>query len=152
MPVGRPTNNNPLSASQLFRDSRPLRRPSLTGISKAKESPPVRCFPFNFDLASGRQPGQALPPTFSTSALIASGTRGRAFVEKAEVSYKVTAIWEPSDGFENRALWALIFCWPLFVFSIGDWFLCQDWKFPSYSNATSTLSHWIVVHPNQNSG
>lgn len=73
-------------------------------MSKVKESPPTRCFPFSFDLPSGRQPGQELPPTFSTSTLVASGTRGRAFVEKAEVNYKVTAIWEPSDGFENRAL------------------------------------------------
>ena len=108
VPVGGSANNSPLSASGFFRDSYHLRRPSLTGMNKAKESnPPVRCFPFSFDLASGRQPGQALPPTFSTSTLVSStnsSTRGKASAERAEVSYKVTAIWEPSDGFENRAL------------------------------------------------
>jgi hypothetical protein len=62
-----------------------------------------RYIPFAFDLPIGHQPGQELPPTFSNSALVASGTRGRLFAERAEVNYKVTALWEPSDGYENRA-------------------------------------------------
>ena len=105
VPVGGSTNNSPLSANVFFRDTHSRMRPNMKEyMSKAKENPPIRCIPFSFDLASGRQPGQALPPTFLTSALVASGSRGRAFVEKAEVSYKVTVIWEPSDGFENRAV------------------------------------------------
>jgi hypothetical protein len=82
------------------------RRPSVSSVSSAKdgikEGTP-RHFSFTFDLPLGRQPGQEMPPTFSTSALVASGTRGRLFAEKAEVTYKVTALWEPSDGHENRA-------------------------------------------------
>ena len=69
----------------------------------------MRCFPFAFDMPLGRQPGQEMPPTFSSSALVATGTRGRSFAERAEVMYKVTALWEPSDGYENRALRVLEF-------------------------------------------
>jgi hypothetical protein len=84
------------------------RRPSVSSVHSAKDgvkegSTTGRCFPFSFDMPLGRQSGQEMPPTFSTSSLVMTGTRGRSFVEKAEVTYKVTALWEPSDGYENRA-------------------------------------------------
>ncbi|KAF7977345.1 hypothetical protein HWV62_4139 [Athelia sp. TMB] len=57
----------------------------------------------SFELPRGQHPGQELPKTFSASALVGSGARGRAFVESTSISYKVTALWEPSDSYENRA-------------------------------------------------
>lgn len=84
------------------------RRPSFSSQkskeSGSKDAGDSRYFSFAFDIPPGREPGQEMPPSFSASALVETGTRGRAFAEKAEVNYKVTAIWEPSDGFENRAL------------------------------------------------
>jgi len=83
------------------------KRPSISSMSSVKDAirdGSSRSFPFVFDMPLGRQAGQEMPPTFSTSTLVTTGTRGRAFVEKAGVSYKVTALWEPSDGYENRAL------------------------------------------------
>jgi hypothetical protein len=83
------------------------RRPSVSSmhsVKNAMKEGSARCFPFTFDMPLGHQAGQEMPHTFSTSSLVTTGTRGRAFVEKAEVTYKVTALWEPSDGYENRAM------------------------------------------------
>lgn len=75
---------------------------TLRGVrSSANENLPR--FPFSFDIPLPSQPGQKIPPTFSASALVHSGTRGRAFVERTEVAYRVTAQWEPSNGDGDRA-------------------------------------------------
>lgn len=81
------------------------KKPSISSLrsvkNSVKESLPPR-FPFSFEVPLGRQPGQELPPTFSASTLVRSGTRGRIFVEKTEIAYKVTALWEPNDEYDSR--------------------------------------------------
>lgn len=111
IPVSAADANSRTSAffREAFSGNIRKRAGSITSLRNFNEDAPPkegpsRCFPFTFDLPLGHQSGQELPPTFSTSTLISSGARGRAFAEKAEVNYKVTAVWEPSDGYENRAL------------------------------------------------
>lgn len=72
---------------------RPERRPSQTNIRGA-----LRPYPFVFEIPRAEQTGQELPPSFSTVATGECGPRGRAAVERAEVSYSVTAVWEAADG------------------------------------------------------
>ena len=109
IPVGAPSELMTPRTPAFIRDAfstHARRRPSVSSVHSAKDGVkegPTRCFPFTFDMPLGHQPGQEMPPTFSTSALVATGTRGRSFAEKAEITYKVTALWEPSDGHENRA-------------------------------------------------
>jgi hypothetical protein len=74
---------------------------SLRGVKSSAKESPLR-FPFSFDIPPS-QPSQKIPPTFSTAALVHSGTRGRAFVEKTEVAYRVTAFWEPSGRYGDPA-------------------------------------------------
>ncbi|KAI0763438.1 hypothetical protein BD413DRAFT_208395 [Trametes elegans] len=74
------------------------RRPSQTSIKGA-----FRPFPYSFVIPRSEHSGQELPPTFSSVAVGESGPRGRASVERAEVSYSVVATWEASDG-SDRAL------------------------------------------------
>ena len=69
------------------------RRPSQTGVRGA-----LRPFPFAFEIPRSEQSGQELPPTFSSVATGECGPRGRAGVERSEVSYSVTALWEAVDG------------------------------------------------------
>ncbi|KAI0754332.1 hypothetical protein C8Q80DRAFT_1216421 [Daedaleopsis nitida] len=68
------------------------RRPSQTNIQGA-----LRPFPFAFEIPRS-EVGQELPPTFSTVATGEVGPRARTAVERAEVSYSVTAVWEAADG------------------------------------------------------
>ncbi|KAI1794484.1 hypothetical protein LXA43DRAFT_143333 [Ganoderma leucocontextum] len=69
------------------------RRPSQDRIRGA-----LRPFPFAFEIPRPEQSGQELPPTFSSVATGECGPRARAGVERAEVSYSVTAVWEAADG------------------------------------------------------
>ncbi|KAI0697508.1 hypothetical protein C8T65DRAFT_582572 [Cerioporus squamosus] len=69
------------------------RRPSQTGIRGA-----LRPFAFAFDIPRSEQSGQELPPTFSSVTTGECGPRSRPCVERAEVSYSVTAVWEAADG------------------------------------------------------
>ncbi|KAH9852260.1 hypothetical protein C2E23DRAFT_826562 [Lenzites betulinus] len=97
----RPTGelDSPRSASSLreaFAASvryRRERRPSQTSIKGA-----LRPFPYSFTLPRSEQSGQELPPTFSSVVTGECGPRGRACVERAEVSYAVVATWEAADG------------------------------------------------------
>ncbi|PIL23310.1 hypothetical protein GSI_14621 [Ganoderma sinense ZZ0214-1] len=69
------------------------RRPSQDRMRGA-----LRPFQFAFDIPRPEQSGQELPPTFSSVATGECGPRARAGVERAEVSYSVTAVWEAADG------------------------------------------------------
>ncbi|KAH9941719.1 uncharacterized protein BXZ73DRAFT_74910 [Epithele typhae] len=68
------------------------RRPSQSALRGA-----LRPFPFSFEIPRPEQSGQELPPTFSSVASSEMGPRGRTGVERAEVSYSVTAVWEAFD-------------------------------------------------------
>ncbi|KAI0642776.1 hypothetical protein C8Q79DRAFT_234184 [Trametes meyenii] len=68
------------------------RRPSQTSLKGA-----LRPFPFSFQIPRSVQSGQELPPTFSSVVAGECGPRGRACVERAEVSYAVVATWEAAD-------------------------------------------------------
>jgi hypothetical protein len=67
-------------------------------------SPASRSCDFSFEIPRGSRPGEEMPPTFSSSMLDAKGRGGLSFVEKAETSYRVTAVWESSNMSENRGM------------------------------------------------
>ncbi len=69
------------------------RRPSQPNISGA-----LRPFQFFFEIPRSELSGQELPPSFSSIAEGQVGARARLGVERAEVSYTVTAVWEAADG------------------------------------------------------
>ena len=69
------------------------RRPSQTTIRGA-----LRPYAYSFDIPRAEQSGQELPPTFSSVTTGECGPRARPCVERAEVSYSVTAVWEAADG------------------------------------------------------
>jgi len=50
-----------------------------------------------------------MPPTFSSSTPCVNGRGGLSLVEKAEVSYRVTAVWEDSGMSEKRGMCVVIF-------------------------------------------
>ena len=77
-----------------MRFQRMERRPSLQDLEGAPRKP----FPFSFDLPRPVRPGEELPPTFSTISVGEVGYRGRTAVERAEVDYKLTAVWESMDN------------------------------------------------------
>lgn len=76
-------------------------------------SPAFRSREFRFEIPRGSQPGEEMPPTFSSLLPNAKGRGGLSFVEKAEVSYRVTAVWESSDMSENRGMCVIICHAPL---------------------------------------
>ncbi|KAJ8589349.1 hypothetical protein M405DRAFT_852180 [Rhizopogon salebrosus TDB-379] len=67
-------------------------------------SPASRSCDFSFEIPRGSRPGEEMPPTFSSSMLDAKGRGSLSFVEKAETSYRVTAVWESSNMSENRGI------------------------------------------------
>ncbi|KDQ58688.1 hypothetical protein JAAARDRAFT_176742 [Jaapia argillacea MUCL 33604] len=75
------------------------RRPSLPSLTSTSGT---RSFSFGFQLPRSSRSGEELPPTFSFSALMEGGMRNRAFAENAEVSYRVTALWEANNGSGDR--------------------------------------------------
>ncbi|OAX42422.1 hypothetical protein K503DRAFT_683373 [Rhizopogon vinicolor AM-OR11-026] len=66
-------------------------------------SPASRSCEFNFELPQGSRLWDKMPPTF-TSIPDAKGRGSLSLLEKAEVSYRVTAVWESSDMSENRGI------------------------------------------------
>ncbi|EGN92882.1 hypothetical protein SERLA73DRAFT_98668 [Serpula lacrymans var. lacrymans S7.3] len=95
VPMSPPPDNSPRGA---LREAFAVRkRPSVNNLNAASRS----C-EFSFEIPRGSRPGEDMPPTFSASTLVEHVQRKRAFVEKAEVSYRVTAVWEATDGSENR--------------------------------------------------
>jgi len=76
--------------------SRRERRPSQTSFSGA-----LRPFPFSFEVPPPSRPGEELPSTFCSIVEGLNGVRARAFVERAEIMYKLTATWESNAGDEQ---------------------------------------------------
>ncbi|KAG2067797.1 hypothetical protein BDR04DRAFT_1026112 [Suillus decipiens] len=60
-------------------------------------SPASRSCKFSFEIPRGSRPGEEMPSTFCTSMPCDNRQGGLSLVEKAEVSYCVTAVWEPSE-------------------------------------------------------
>lgn len=54
-------------------------------------------FAFSYEIPRPSRQGEEMPPTCSSVSLGVTGTRGRTCVERAEVEYKIIAIWEGSD-------------------------------------------------------
>lgn len=61
----------------------------------------LRPFPFTFEIPPPAKPGEELPSTFCSVVDGLSIPRGRAFVERAEITYKVAAIWETSNEYDR---------------------------------------------------
>ena len=99
------------------------RRPSQTGVRGA-----LRPFPFAFEIPRPEHAGlsgQELPPTFSSVTAGECGPRGRTGVERSEVSYSVTALWEAVDGSDRL----------LYVLHRGHPVCYRPWL---------TFSHWLL--------
>lgn len=92
----RRSNSSLREAIANVRPCRVERRPSGSNIKGG-----MRSFPFTFDIPPPNRMGEELPQTFCSVIEGMSGTRGRTSVERAEVVYKVTAIWE-SDLEDQR--------------------------------------------------
>ncbi|KAG0691450.1 hypothetical protein DFH29DRAFT_792358, partial [Suillus ampliporus] len=56
---------------------------------------------FSFEIPRGSRPGEEMPPTFCSSTPCENGRRDLSLVEKAEVSYRINAVWEASDMSRN---------------------------------------------------
>ncbi|KAI0066841.1 hypothetical protein BV25DRAFT_1819957 [Artomyces pyxidatus] len=75
-----------------------------TKLSKRSlQSPELpRAFPFSFSIPQKGRVGEELPPTFSSSTVLEGGSRGRASSEHTEVTYRVVALWEPTDDVDGK--------------------------------------------------
>ncbi|KAG2156840.1 uncharacterized protein EDB93DRAFT_870791 [Suillus bovinus] len=63
-----------------------------------------RSYEFSFEIPRGSRPGEDMPPTFCAS-MPCDNRRGElSVVEKAEVSYRIIAVWEPSDISETSGM------------------------------------------------
>lgn len=66
------------------------------------EMPPTQHIVRSFSFQIPNRAGQEIPPSFYASVLNeGDGIRERASVESAEVEYRVTAVWEGSNGQRN---------------------------------------------------
>lgn len=101
IPVGGLTPQRSLSSLReaLTAGVRPGRRERRPSLSDVKGTP--RPFPFSFDIPRATRPGEEMPPTFSSVSLGEAGPRARACVERVEISYKISAMWEPSNSEES---------------------------------------------------
>lgn len=66
--------------------------------------PASRSCEFSFEIPRGSRPGEEMPPTFRALMPCDNRRRGISAVEKAEVSYRVTAVWEPSNVSEASGM------------------------------------------------
>lgn len=98
VPVERPQLRKQRSSSSI-RDAisatvsgspRLKRRPSETNNMQGV----LRPFPFTLEMPQPGRSGEELPPTFSAVVEGLVGPRGRAYVERSEITYKLIATWE----------------------------------------------------------
>ncbi|KAH9933732.1 uncharacterized protein B0H18DRAFT_870310 [Fomitopsis serialis] len=66
------------------------RRPSESSVASGV----LRPYPFTLEVPPSGQLGEELPPTFSAVVEGLVGPRGRAYVERSEITYKLVATWE----------------------------------------------------------
>ncbi|KAH7923436.1 hypothetical protein BV22DRAFT_1106086 [Leucogyrophana mollusca] len=76
------------------------KRPSATNLNAAAS----RSCEFSFEIPRGNRPGEEMPPTFSSTTIVDSDQTRRSFMEKADVTYRVTAVWESMDPSESSAI------------------------------------------------
>ncbi|KAG1776380.1 hypothetical protein EV702DRAFT_1229883 [Suillus placidus] len=74
--------------------------PQLSSDSSLN-GPASRSCEFSFEIPRGSRLGEEMPPTFCASMSCDNRRGGLSVAEKAEVSYRVTAVWEPSDMSET---------------------------------------------------
>ncbi|CAL1699600.1 unnamed protein product [Somion occarium] len=108
-------NGSPRSTTSLrgafaasMRSVRLDRRPSLQDMTGSRR----QVFQFAFDVPPPSRPGEEMPPTFSSVVMTGTEARGRTGVERAEVEYKVVALWEGADPSEQARLEAPILLQP----------------------------------------
>ncbi|KAG1823613.1 uncharacterized protein BJ212DRAFT_1325526 [Suillus subaureus] len=66
--------------------------------------PASRSCEFSFEIPRGSRLGEEMPPTFCASIPCDNRRGSPSIVEKAEVSYRVTAVWEPLDMSETSGM------------------------------------------------
>src|ERR1700722_11999189 len=87
---------SPRSTLQNVFTSAVCRRPNLSSIN----STGGRSIPFTFELARGHKV-EEMPQTFSSCFVSETAPRGRACVERTNVSYKLVAVWDTDDPEES---------------------------------------------------
>lgn len=90
-------------------DSRSAFRARKRSTHSNPNSPASRSCEFSFEIPRGSPFGEEMPPTFSS--FLSPDAKGRSDlspVEKAEVSYRITAVWEPSDRPKNRGMCVIV--------------------------------------------
>ncbi|GBE83878.1 hypothetical protein SCP_0509350 [Sparassis crispa] len=106
----------PVTAMDNQRSSSSLREAFASSVRPRRERRPsqtdirlnLKHFPFSFDLPHSTRAGEELPPTFSSVVMGQTGTHSRAYVERAEVAYKIVATWEPMKENDHISLEAPI--------------------------------------------
>jgi hypothetical protein len=101
--------------------------------------PASRSCEFSFEIPRGSRPGEEMPPTFCAS-MPSNNRRGwLSVVEKAEVSYRVTAVWEPSDMSNTRGMCVIKYQAPLA-------FGCLPLRLQAGSSHSFSSRHRLSVH------
>lgn len=97
---GSPLSNTASSIKDAIASVRPRmgRRPSFRDVSSTQRDRQI--YPFTFEVPPPGRPGEEMPPTFSSVVMMGSDSRGRSGVERAEVEYKLVALWESVDSIE----------------------------------------------------
>jgi hypothetical protein len=111
-----PTDEAPAPAprSSALRDAFSLRKKSSTASLRAAAAATAaaaapRRYPFKFDVPRAVRPGEELPPTFASGAVLEGGVRTRASLESAEVAYRLVARWDAGEGSDHSATYVLLF-------------------------------------------
>lgn len=78
----------------------------------------MRSCEFSFETPRGSRPGDEIPHTFCVTPC--DSRRSLSVVERAEVSYRITALWEPSNMSETGMLEVPILFPPDTVFQSMD--------------------------------
>lgn len=99
IPVERPQVRKRRSSSSI----RDAISATVSGSPKLRRQPTqannnmqgvLRPFPFTLEMPQPGRSGEELPPTFSAVVEGLAGPRGRAYVERSEITYKLIATWE----------------------------------------------------------
>lgn len=91
VPDPRPTIREALSIRK---------RPSTSSLNSLA----CRSCEFSFELPRGSRPGEEMPPTFSSNTP-PRDLRRQSRTEELEVAYRITAVWEASDGSQPKAMY-----------------------------------------------
>lgn len=94
-------------------------------------------FHFHFPLPRGSRPGEFMPASFSSSRLVDTSPRDRAFIESSTISYKVTATWHATEGDPIM----LVFCLAHLMHAVGLPLMHAVWRPHSCMNQRRISTH-----------